>query len=131
MNEKTKGILADTTVWIEFFRTRSKTGDILESLIKEGSVWLCGPVLYEILQGVRTEEEKSNVLEMLSELPYVEMSPSLWLKASEISISLRKNGLNLPLSDILIAAVAVKNNFSVFTLDKHFEQIPGLKIYRS
>jgi len=36
LNEKTKGILADTTVWIEFFRTRSKTGDTLESLIREG-----------------------------------------------------------------------------------------------
>ena len=131
MNEKTKGILADTTVWIEFFRARSKTGDILESLIKEGSVWLCGTVLFEILQGVRTEEEKSNVLEMLSDLPYVEMSQSLWQKASEISASLRKIGLNLPISDILIAAAAIRNNFSVFTLDNHFEQIPGLKIYRS
>jgi predicted nucleic acid-binding protein len=131
LNEKAKGILADTTVWIEFFRTRSKTGDLLESLIKEGSVWLCGTVLFEILQGVRTEEEKANVLEMLSDLPYIEMSQPLWQKASEISASLRKNGLNLPLSDILIAAVAIRNNFSVFTLDKHFEQIPGLKIYRS
>ena len=131
MNEKTKGILADTTVWIEFFRTRSKTGDILESLIKEGSVWLCGTVLFEILQGVRTEEEKSNVLEMLSDLPYVEMSQSLWQMASEISVSIRKKGLNLPLSDILIAAVAIRNNFSVFTLDKHFEQIPRVKIYRA
>ena len=131
MNEKTKGILADTTVWIEFFRTRSKTGDMLESLIKEGSVWLCGTVLFEILQGVKTEEEKSNVLEMLSDLPYVEMSQSLWQKASEISASLRKKGLNLPLSDILIAAVAIRNNLSVFTLDIHFEQIPGVKIYRA
>ena len=131
MNEKAKGILADTTVWIEFFRTRSKTGDILESLIKEGAVWLCGIVLFEILQGVRTEEEKANVSEMLSDLPYVEMSQPLWQKASEISASLRKNGLNLPLSDILIAAVAIRNNFSVFTLDKHFEQIPGVKIYRA
>ena len=131
MNEKAKGILPDTTVWIEFFRTRSKTGDILESLIKEGSVWLCGTVLFEILQGVRTEEEKSNVLEMLSDLPYVEMSQSLWQKASEISASLRKKGLNLPLSDALIAAVAIKGNLSVFTLDQHFEQIPGVKIYRA
>lgn len=131
MNEKTKGILADTTVWIEFFRARSKTGDRLESLIKEGSVWLCGAVLFEILQGVRTEEEKSSVLETLSDLPYIEMSQSLWQKASEISASLRRNGLNLPLSDILIAAVAIRNNFSVFTLDKHFEQIPEVKSYRT
>jgi hypothetical protein len=131
LNEKTKGILADTTVWIEFFRTRSKTGDTLESLIREGSVWLCGPVLFEILQGVRTEEEKSNVLDMLSDLPYIEMSQSLWQKASEISASFRKKGLNLPLSDILIAAVALRNNLSVFTLDKHFEQIPGVKIHRT
>ncbi len=130
MNEKAKAILADTTVWIEFFRTHSETGDTLESLIKEGLVLLCGIVLFEILQGVKTGEERSNVLGILSDLPYVEMSKSLWQKAGEISASLRKNGLNLPLSDILIAAIAIKNNLKIFTLDKHFEQIPEVKIYK-
>ena len=131
MNEKANGILIDTTVWIEYFRTCSKTGDALEALIKEGSVWLCGIVLLEILQGVKTAEEKSKISEILSDLPYIEMSKSLWQSASEISASLRKNGLNIPLSDILIAAIAIRNKSPVFTLDKHFEQIPDVKIYKT
>ena len=51
-------------------------------------------------------------------------------KAAEIAILARKNGITLPLSDILIAAIAMENNLSIYTLDKHFEQIPNLKRYR-
>jgi hypothetical protein len=54
----------------------------------------------------------------------------LWQRASETSVSLRRKGLNLPLSDILIAALAAKNNLLIFTLDKHFEQISGVRMYK-
>jgi len=36
-------------------------------------------------------------------------------------------GLHLPLSDFLIAAIPIKNDLSVFTLENHFTQIPKLK----
>jgi predicted nucleic acid-binding protein len=42
----------------------------------------------------------------------------------------KKKGLTLPLSDIFIAAIAVEHDIPVFTLDKHFSQIPGVKLYQ-
>jgi hypothetical protein len=36
---------------------------------------------------------------------------------------------SLPLSDILIAAIAIENDLSIYTLDNHFIQIPNLKLY--
>jgi len=36
----------------------------------------------------------------------------------------------LPLSDIFIAAIAIGHDLSIFTLDKHFSQIPNLKLYK-
>jgi hypothetical protein len=58
------------------------------------------------------------------------MTNKLWRSAAELSILLKKNGVNLPLSDIFIAAIAVENDLSIYTLDNHFSQIPDLKLYK-
>jgi len=123
-------ILADTSVWIEFFKSRSATGDALEKLIKEYRVWTCGIVLFELIKGVKSEAEKITAMDTLLSLEYIEMSPLLWKNAGEIAASLKKEGKNLPMSDIFIASLAIKHNLQIFTLDKHFGQIPGVKIYK-
>jgi len=130
LNEKNIGVLVDTSVWIEFFKQQSETGDKLSELIIKNVVWTCGIVLFEIIQGVKTEDEKATLLETLLSLQYVEMTQPLWQKAGELSASLKKKGVNLPLSDIFIATICLKQNLQIFTLDKHFEQIPGVRVYK-
>lgn len=130
MDAPNSGILADTSVWIEFFRPESEAGARLSSLLTEKPVLVCGIVLFELLQGVRSETEKAAIKSALEGLPYVEMSALLWEKAAELSRSLKKSGQTIPLSDIFIAAIAIEHDLSIFTLDKHFEQIPGVNIYR-
>ncbi|TAN45551.1 MAG: PIN domain nuclease [Nitrospirae bacterium] len=130
MNARSNGVLADTSVWIEFFRTDSKTGARFSSLLTEKPVWVCGIVMFELLQGIKSEAEKAEIQSAIAGLPYAEMSPLLWERAAELSRSLKKSGLTVPLSDIFIASVAIEYNLSIFTLDKHFEQIPGVKLYR-
>ena len=66
MSEKNSRILADTSVWIEFFKQRSGTGDELEALILDNAVWICGIVLFELVQGVKSDDEKSKILSTLS-----------------------------------------------------------------
>jgi len=122
-------VLADTSVWIEFFKQRSETGDKLSELIIKNTVWSCGIVIFEIVQGVKTEHEKAKLLATLLALPYIEMTQSLWQRAGELSSSLKKKGLNLPLSDVFIAAICLEHNLPIFTLDKHFAQVPGVKVY--
>lgn len=131
MSGRSSGILADTSVWIEFFKQRSGTGDRLEALILEGSIWVCGVVLFELVQGLKSDTERVKILGTVSHLPYVEMTPALWQKAGDLSSSIRKKGLTIPLSDILIAAVAIEHNLQIFTLDGHFEQIHEVKLYQS
>ena len=123
-------ILVDTTIWIEFFRGKSKIADHLEMLLMENAVWTCGVVMFEVLQGIKLEGEKNKILSNLASLPYVEMTKKLWQSAAELSILLKKNAVILPLSDIFIAAVAIENDLSIYTLDHHFTQIPNLKLYK-
>jgi predicted nucleic acid-binding protein len=128
--EANNGILADTSVWIEFFRRESEIGAYLFSLLTEKPVWVCGIVMFELLQGVKSEAEKLEVQSAFEGLPYAKMSPLLWQRAAELSQSLKKSGRNIPLSDIFIAAIAIEYNLSILTTDKHFEHIPGVKLYK-
>ncbi len=122
-------ILVDTTIWIEFFRGRSRAGDRLEILLMDNFVCTCGMVMFEVLQGIRSEGEKSKILTLLAGLPYIEMTKALWQSAAVLSTSLKKSGVSLPLSDIFIATIAIENDLSVFTIDNHFAQIPNLKLH--
>jgi predicted nucleic acid-binding protein len=124
-----KRILADTSVWVEFFRPSSAKGKELEKLLTEDAIWTCGTVLFELAQGVKSEAEKKYLLDIFSDLPYIEMTASLWFKAGALAASLNRHGLTLPNSDIFIASLAIENNLSVFTLDSHFAQIPGVKLF--
>ena len=132
MNKPNNGVIADTCVWIEFFKSRSGSviGKELEELIVNDSVCVSGIIVYELTQGVKSDAEKAKIINALSNLKCMEMSKHLWQKAGDISGLLRKNGLNIPLSDILIASIAIEHNLSVFTIDGHFEKIPGLNIYK-
>ena len=123
-------VLVDTCIWIEFFRAKSGIGDPLEMLLTQNAVWTCGIVLFEVLRGIKSENEKRRLLGMLAGLPYIEMARALWESAAELAILAKKNGITLPLSDIFIAAIAIENDLSIYTLDKHFEQIPNLKLYK-
>lgn len=123
-------IIVDTCIWIEFFNAESDVGNALESLISNDSVATCGIILFELMQGIKSETEKSTILNAFSELLYIEMNSNLWQKSAVLSSSLRKGGVTLPLSDIFIAAIALEHKLSIFTLDKHFESIPGISLYK-
>lgn len=129
MKNPDSGVLIDTSVWIEFFRKDSSAGDAVAELLNKDLVWVTGIVLFELVQGTKGEVEKAHIVSRLTSLRYVEMSVTVWQKAGELARLLKKNGLTLPVSDIILAALALEHNLQVFTLDKHFKSIPGIKLY--
>ena len=47
---------------------------------------------------------------------------------AQILDTLRKNGTPVPTNDIWIAATAFQNGLKIYTLDKHFSNIPGINL---
>lgn len=124
---KNKGFLPDTCAWIDYFRPgTSILGRFLDQALATEAVYICGPVLYELVQGVRSEKEQAMLNNALGALPFLEMTAALWIKAGQLSVFLRKEGKTIPFSDILIATLAIENNLAVLTVDEHFQDIPGL-----
>ena len=127
---KSESLLFDTCAWVEYFKPRSSSlKQTVEDLLLTEDVYVCGPVLYELRQGVKSEKERTLLANAFAALVYVEMNESLWFKAGELSALVKRRGKTIPLSDILIASLALEHDLTILTVDKHFEQIPGVKLY--
>jgi predicted nucleic acid-binding protein len=124
---KSSGTLVDTSVWIDFFRGAPSIKNSLEKLIARDEIFTAGPVLYELLQGVRLPEEKKQVREALLSTNYLEITSNDWEEAALLSSTLRAQGIILPMTDILIGHLAKARNLEVISFDPHFDQIPGIK----
>ena len=125
-------ILPDTCAWIDYFKgNQTPLADSLAQSLLQDEVVTCGVVLCELLQGVKKPAEETLALNALQALPHLEMSRELWISAGKLSATLRKSGHTLPLSDIIIATLAMKHTCSVLTVDRHFAEIPGLKLVKA
>jgi predicted nucleic acid-binding protein len=125
-------ILPDTCAWIDFFKGNpTPLAESLAQSLMRHEVATCGVVLCELLQGVKKSGEEQLVLDALQALPHLEMNRELWIAAGKLSATLRTSGHTLPLSDIIIATLAMSHDCSVLTVDRHFAEIPGLKLVKA
>lgn len=123
-------VIADTSVWIPFFaRPDAPEKRTLDRLIDTREVALVGVVLAEVLQGTRTAAERHQLAQALLALPYLEVTQATWMRAGDLSTTLLRRGVSLPLSDLVVAALALEHGCRVFTLDRHFRRVPGLSLY--
>jgi len=124
-------VLPDTCAWVDFFRRKqTPLANALEQSLLSGEVFTCGVVLLELLQGIKSAREEEQVKNALLALPHLEMSRDLWIKAGNLSSQLRAKGQILPLSDIIIANLAIEHDCAVLTIDRHFEAVDGLTVLK-
>src|SRR5262249_28520218 len=102
----------------------------LNSLIDADRLVMVGVVLAELIQGCRTAKEAVATASSLAGLPFIETAFATWRRAGELSFGLRRKGVTLPLSDLVIAALALEHQLEIYTSDPHFKAVPGLTLYR-
>ncbi len=90
---------------------------------------MVGPVIAELLQGARDERERDSLAQTLLALPYLDTTQAAWARAGALSFGLRRRGRKLPLSDLVLAAIAVEGGHAVYSLDVHFRVVPELKLH--
>lgn len=117
-------IIIDTSAWIDFFRNQSgAVGDVVASAIERDQAVITGPVLSEVLQGLKNRQESNSLGDLFGILPYVEVTRGDWENTGDLLRKLRRRGIIVPLTDALIASVAKRLGFAVLTLDRHFEHL--------
>lgn len=119
-------ILVDTTVWIDFFAGRPRPHvATLEQLLQTGEdICICGIVLAEVLQGIRSDSEYTKTKDYFESLVFLPMIHATFLRSSQMYRALRKKGLTIrtPL-DCMIASVAIEHRVPLLHNDRDFDKI--------
>jgi predicted nucleic acid-binding protein len=119
-------VLVDTTVWIDFFADRNEPHvAALQKLIEiEEDLCLCGIILAEVLQGIRSDTDYIETKDYLADLIFLPMGQATFVRAAELYRSLRKRGVTIrkPV-DCMIAAVAIEHDIRLLHNDRDFDSI--------
>ena len=124
-------IVVDSSVWIEYLRTPdSEHGRALDSLLNRKEALITGVVIAEVVQGLRSDQQRTAVAEHLLRLPYGDLSKDGWLQVAELAYQMRKEGRTPGLADLAIAIVAIEGGHELYTLDADFDRVPGLTLHQ-
>jgi predicted nucleic acid-binding protein len=117
---KSNGFLLDTAILIDLFRGRQEAIDFLDKLSQEASLFVCAIVVSEIFSGVRPAE-LPKVKEFLEAMNYIQIDYRTAKRAGLYKRDFQKKGINLSISDTLIAAAAVEHSLTLVTKNvRHF-----------
>lgn len=121
-------VLVDTCIWATVFsKPNSVENAAIDQLLSQDRVVLVGPVVAEVLYGFRRHEQADWAASRLKASGWIEIEWDDWRGAAAIGRELASRGKRLPLTDLVIAAIAQRHGVSVDTVDPHFDDIDGLK----
>ena len=125
-------LLVDTSIWVDYLRGGdARLGDALDRYLDGESVLMCGPVIAEVLAGTDPEQREETWL-ALGSLPWAELNQLAWRQVGEVAYDLRRRGVSLPLTDVVISVAALDADAEVWTRDTDFarirEALPALRL---
>ncbi len=125
-------VIIDTSVWIPALTTRdSRERFDVEKLIEANEAALLGIVLLEVLRGARSLDHFERLRSDLAGATILLEDEATWLLASRLMLDLKLRGQTIPMADALIAAQSIQGSHSLYTHDRHFERVPGLRLYEA
>ncbi len=121
-------ILIDTRIWAGYLnRNQSTERRTVDPLLDDDRAAITRMILAEVLQGFRRDEQSAGWPSSLKGLHDVEPTWDDWRVAAKLGRHLAANEYRLPLTDLAIAVIALRNDCAVLTTDPHFDLIANLK----
>jgi len=119
--------IVDSSCWLEYLMG-SETGTAVAAVIENpGELIVPTITLYEVYKKLLAEKGEEYALDVVSYMQtgtVIELNAGLSLSAAQIS---RKN--KLPMADSIIYATSLHYSAAIFSCDKHFKDIPGIRYF--
>jgi len=118
-------VLVDTPIWSLALRRRVRsenaaTTSELAALVEDGRVAIIGPIRQELLSGIREHAQFDRLREHLRAFSDIEITGDDYEEAASFYNRCRAKGIQGSNTDFLICAIAVRNDYSIFTTDDDF-----------
>ena len=125
------GNVLDTNVIV---RILNGDRNLVQQLSKFDNLCSCSIVLGELLYGAaksaHSKENREKAKSFCSRFNFLLIDENVAEEYGKLKNTLLSHGNVMPENDMWIAAVAIANNMSVITQDKHFELIPCLSVVK-
>lgn len=118
-------IIVDTSVWSLALRRVGQSSFFpvqeLRNLIRDHRVQMIGPIRQETLSGIHNESQFETLKKHLDAFPDLSIVTEDYVYAVKLLNKCRSKGIQGSNTDFLICSVALRNTFSIYTIDKDFE----------
>jgi len=130
-------VLVDTPIWSLALRRKPRPENAsikseLASLVADGRVAIIGPIRQELLSGIKERAHFERLRDHLRAFSDTEITSDDYEEAAMFYNSCRAKGIQGSNTDFLICAIAVRNEFSIFTTDAdftHFSRVLPVAFY--
>ena len=119
-------VIVDTCVWSAAFRkplnkeNESVIGELKE-LIREGRVVMLGSIRQELLSGIKLKKDFIKLRDNLRAFDDYAVNEEDYELAAELYNKCRRKGIQGSNTDFLMCSIAIRNGFSIFTVDNDFK----------
>ncbi len=118
-------VIVDTSVWSPALRRDNQEPNAMvqefRHMIHDHRVQMIGPIRQKILSGIRSESQFKKLQKYLESFPDLPATTEDYATAAKYFNLCRSKGIQGSNTDFLICAMANRNKFSIFTVDKDFE----------
>jgi predicted nucleic acid-binding protein len=111
-------ILADTSVWIEFFKQNKDFTNEMIELLESKSIISIEPVFAELLYGSRNNSERTIILAYWKVLPKIKFSEGSFIESADFANKNNYLNMGMGIIDATLIKAANENKYLIWTLDK-------------
>jgi len=86
-------------------------------------LFLLGPILQELLDGLRSPQQVTRLLSVLKPFPLATIGRDTYVLAARMRNDCRRKGIQAGATDFLIAAACVELGYPLLTADNDFQRI--------
>jgi predicted nucleic acid-binding protein len=115
-------IIPDTSVWIEYFKKHEPIFSRMQNILENQQVLAVECIFGELLQGCRSEREKTIIVDFWTYLPRVDDN-DLIITAGIYSYKNKLISKGVGLIDAVIISASQSANAKIWTLDKKLKVI--------
>ncbi|MGO9199886.1 MAG: PIN domain-containing protein [Limisphaerales bacterium] len=120
-------VLADSSYYIRMMREGRDPLKALALAAATRDLVICGIVRCEVGRALRPAKARQYFRAFWDVMINVPTSDRLWEEAEQTLWELDRQGIVLPLTDVVIACCAKRAEAVVLTYDRHFYDIPGVR----
>lgn len=120
--------VVDSSAWLEYFADGPLASEFRQPILETGKLVVPSIVLYEVAKRIMQQRDERTALEVVAQMGVGKVVPldvPLALEAARLGYRHK-----LPLADSVIYATAQQAGATLWTMDSHFRDLPGVRYFQ-